>query len=115
MRWSRTSVHFISALRLQTRSLNTIKSTNEELKTADKNNSSNSSIVAAAFASLKEIDSIKSSKKNSYFIVNNKLDNANTTEDLLELANAPVLSKSQALKVTYSFNYTSFKLFYYFV
>ncbi|XP_050545799.1 FAST kinase domain-containing protein 4 [Daktulosphaira vitifoliae] len=99
MRWSRTSIHFISALRLQSRSLNTIKPSAEDFKIADKkNNPSNSSIVAAAFASLKEIDSTKSSKKNAYFIVNNKLDNAKTTEDLLELANAPVLSKSQALK-----------------
>ncbi|XP_050421430.1 FAST kinase domain-containing protein 4 [Adelges cooleyi] len=102
MRWSRTSKQIISVLRTQASKMSNVKpAIPEEPKTITKisnTNSPTSSIVAAAFASLKEIDTAKTIKKNVYYIINNKIDNANTIEDLLGLADSSTLSKSQALK-----------------
>lgn len=93
MRWSRIPRHFMmSVVRMQSSSITTTKIIHhEESKTSN-------SIVAAAFASLKEIDKAKS-KNSSYLIINNKIDNATTVEELLSISEMDQISKQHALKV----------------
>ncbi|VVC24876.1 RAP domain,FAST kinase leucine-rich,FAST kinase-like protein, subdomain 2 [Cinara cedri] len=96
MRLLRTPRHLMSVIRIQSLSITTSK-----LVRLDESNMSNKStdhnIVAAAFASLKEIDNIKS-KNASFYIINNKIDNATTVEDLLVLSEVGSITKQQALK-----------------
>jgi len=54
-------------------------------------------IVAAAFESLKDIDNAKS-KNSSYYIINNKIDNATTVEELLAISELGLITKQHALK-----------------
>lgn len=97
MQWSRTSRHLVSVIRIQSLSITTSK-----LVRLDKPNLLNKptepNIVAAAFASLKEIDTAKS-KNASFHIISNKIDNATTVEDLLSISEIKLISKQHALKV----------------
>lgn len=97
MQWSRTSRHLVSVIRVQSLGITTSK-----LVRLDKPNLANKStehnIVAAAFASLKEIDTAKS-KNASFHILSNKIDNATSVEDLLSITETKIISKQHALKV----------------
>lgn len=94
MRWSRTSRPLLSIVRMQSSSITTAK-----LVHLEKSNKSNEhNIVAAAFESLKEIDNAKS-KKSAFYIINNKIDNATTVEEILSVTDAGLVSKQHALKV----------------
>lgn len=96
MRWSRTSRHFLmSIVRMQSSNVTTPKVV--PLKESNKPNEQHS-IVAAAFASLKEIDETKS-KNASFYIINNKIDNATSVDELLAISEAELISKQHALKV----------------
>lgn len=98
MRWLRTSRHLMSIIRMQSSNITTPKLVlPNESKIASKSNDQN--IVAAAFASLKELDDAKS-KNSSFYIINNKIDNATTVEELLLLPENGLLSKQHALKVS---------------
>lgn len=93
MRWSRIPRHFMMpVVRMQSSSITTSKLVHHE------ESKSSNSIVAAAFASLKEIDKVKS-KNSSYHIINNKIDNATTVEELLSISEMEHISKQHALKV----------------
>lgn len=94
MRWSKTSRHFLSIVRMQSSSITTAKLVNYEK--SKKPNDHN--IVAAAFESLKEIDNTKS-KNSSFYIINNKIDNASTAEEILAVSEIGVITKQHALKV----------------
>lgn len=94
MRWSKTSRHFLSIVRMQSSSITTAKLINVEK--SNKPNEHN--IVAAAFKSLKEIDDAKS-KSSSFYIINNKIDNATTVEEILAVSEIGLISKQHALKV----------------
>lgn len=93
----------LSVVRMQSSSLTTSKlvHVNESNKPNEQN------IVAAAFASLKEINDTKS-KSSSFYIINNKIDNATTVKELLEICNTGIISKQHALKV----NYFYYNLYY---
>lgn len=100
MRWSRLSRHFMmSVVRMQSSSLTTTK-----LLVLDESKSTNKplehNIVAAAFASLKEIDDAKS-KNSSFYIINNKIDNATTIDEILAIAEIAFITKQHALKVNF--------------
>lgn len=99
MRWSKTSRHvMMSIIRMQSSSITTPNVVRlDESKTANKANEPNN-IVAAAFASLKDID-IAKSKNSSFHIINNKIDNATTVEELLSICNMGYITKQHALKV----------------
>jgi len=84
--------HFMSVVRMQSSSITTTKLLRlDELK-------ANNNIVAAAFESLKEIDNVKS-KKSSFYIINNTIDNATTAEEILAISEIGLVSKQHALKV----------------
>lgn len=98
MRWSRMSRPLMSVVRMQSSNIASSKVIRiDELKSGDKLNENN--IVAAAFASLKEIDNAKS-KTSAFFITNNKIDNARTVEELLAITETETISKQHALKVS---------------
>lgn len=98
MRWSKISRHIMmSVIRMQSSSLTTTKLVfPDESKLSNK--SSEHNIVAAAFASLKEIDDAKS-KISSLYIINNKIDNATTVNEILTISEMSSFSKQHALKV----------------
>lgn len=88
----------MSIVRMQSSSTTTPKLVRvEEIKTSNKPNEPNN-IVAAAFASLKNLDTAKS-KNASFFIINNKIDNATSVEELLAVSDMGFITKSHALKV----------------
>lgn len=94
MRWSRTSKLLLSIVRMQSSSITTTKTVRLE-----KSNKPNEhSVVSAAFESLKEIDNAKT-KNSSFYIINNKLDNATTVEEILTITDVGLISKQHALKV----------------
>jgi len=95
MRWPRMSRHLLmSVVRMQSSNITTTK-----LVCSNESNKPNEhSIVAAAFASLKEIDEAKS-KNSSFYIINNKIDNATSVEELLAISEIELISKQHALKV----------------
>lgn len=99
MRWSRLPGHLVmSVVRMQYSSVTSNKLGGlNEIKTLS-NKSNDNNIVAAAFASLKEMDDAKS-KNTSFYIINNKIDNANTVEEILAISEMTVISKQHALKV----------------
>lgn len=84
--------HFMSVVRMQSSSITTTK-----LLRLDESKASNN-IVAAAFESLKEIDNDKS-RKSSFYIINNTIDNATTVEEILAISEIGLVSKQHALKV----------------
>lgn len=84
--------HFMSVVRMQSSSITTTK-----LLRLDESKANNN-IVAAAFESLKEIDNVKS-KKSSFYIINNTIDNATTVEEILAISEIGLVSKQHALKV----------------
>lgn len=87
----------MSVIRMQSSSLTTTKLVfPDESKLSNK--SSEHNIVAAAFASLKEIDDAKS-KISSLYIINNKIDNATTVNEILTISEMSSFSKQHALKV----------------
>lgn len=100
MRWSRTSKHLmLSIVRMQSSNITTTK-----LIHANESNKPNEqSIVAAAFASLKEIDDAKT-KHSSFYVINNKIDNATTVNELLAISEMGIISKQHALKVNYCYD-----------
>jgi len=81
---------------MQSSSITTVKQVHVEK--SNKPNEHN--IVAAAFESLKDIDNAKS-KNSSYYIINNKIDNAATVEELLAISELGLITKQHALKVNY--------------
>lgn len=93
MRWPKIPRHFMMSItRMQSSSIATSKKLHlDESKMSD-------NIVAKAFESLKEIDNAKS-KSSSIFIINNKIDNATTVEELLSVSNLELINKQHALKV----------------
>lgn len=97
IRWPRTPRYLLSVIRIQSLSITTSK-----LIRLDKPNVSNKStehnIVAEAFASLKEMNTAKSKNK-SFYIINNRIDNATTINDLLAISEVALISKQHALKV----------------
>lgn len=94
MRWSRTSKLLLSIVRMQSSSITTTK----QVQFEKSNKANEHSIVAAAFESLKEIDNAKT-KNSSFYIINNKLDNATTIEEILTVSDIGLISKQHALKV----------------
>jgi len=84
----------MSVVRMQSSNITTTKLVclNESNKPNEHN------IVAAAFASLKEIDETKS-KNSSFYIINNKIDNATSVKELLAISEMELISKQHALKV----------------
>jgi len=84
----------MSVVRMQSSNVTTSKVV--PLKEENKPNEQHS-IVAAAFASLKEIDEAKS-KNSSFYIINNKIDNATSVEELLAISEMELISKQHALK-----------------
>ncbi|XP_025422415.1 uncharacterized protein LOC112692084 isoform X2 [Sipha flava] len=92
MRWPIIPRHFMMSItRMQSSSIATSKKLHlDESKTSD-------NIVAKAFESLKEIDNAKS-KNSSIFIINNKIDNATTVEELLSISDLGLINKQHALK-----------------
>lgn len=99
MRWSRLPGRLMmSAVRMQHSSVTSNKLVGLNEEKAIPNKSNNNNIVAAAFASLKEIDDAKT-KSSSFYIINNKIDNATTVEELLVISEMTVISKQHALKV----------------
>lgn len=107
MRWSKMSRHFMmSVVRMQSSNLTTTKLVFlDEPKISNKSTEHN--IVAAAFASLKEIDDAKS-KKSSFYIINNKIDNATTVNEILAISEIGSISKQHALKVIILICFTQF-------
>ncbi|XP_001950421.2 FAST kinase domain-containing protein 4 [Acyrthosiphon pisum] len=91
MRWSRMPRHFMSVVRMQSSSITTTKQVRLNESKVPNN------IVAAAFESLKEIDNAKS-KKSSFYIINNTIDNATTVEEILAISEIGLVSKQHALK-----------------
>lgn len=94
MRWSRTPRLLLPIIRMQSSSITTTK----QIHLEKSNKSNEHSIVSAAFESLKEIDNAKT-KNSSFYIINNKLDNATTVEEILTIADLGLISKQHALKV----------------
>ncbi|XP_025194838.1 FAST kinase domain-containing protein 4 isoform X2 [Melanaphis sacchari] len=91
MRWSRMPRHLMSVVRMQSSNITTTKLVRlDESKV-------NNNIVAAAFESLKEIDNDKS-RKSSFYIINNTIDNATTVEEILAISEIGLVSKQHALK-----------------
>jgi len=101
--------HFMSVVRMQSSSITTTK-----LLRLDESKANNN-IVAAAFESLKEIDNVKS-KKSSFYIINNTIDNATTVEEILAISEIGLVSKQHALKVNIIYiiflNYMMFIIIY---
>lgn len=95
MRWSKTPRLLLSIVRMQSSSITT---TTKQVHLEKSNKSNEHSIVSAAFESLKEIDNAKT-KNSSFYIINNKLDNATTVEEILTIADLGLISKQHALKV----------------